>query len=281
MGERLLGKPVADEIYCNIDYYIEKFAVHPICNVIYDASTTLNKRCCTALGKHGTEHKIRVQKYFVEASSAEDKYITFANGVRKLEGASILLRPCRDYRLHKWISEFIRPLADIDHLTEPSVGNTCGAKAILALMDYYGIDAKGKTVCVLSSDDIVSRGVINTLLQEKTIIINCNTDTPKGELKRYLSNADIIISCLNKRHVITEGMLKSLLKKDRVFIDAGISMVKGHHICGDLPDYIKDKYFSQYTSADNGISLITTAIILDNVVASCIEEQCVKKGMTE
>lgn len=276
MGEKLLGKPVADEIYTNIDYYIEKFAIHPICNVIYDNTTLANRRCCTALSKHGSEHKIRVEKYFVQTTPSENAYISFANKVRNAEGASILLRPCWDYKLHKWISEFIRPMADIDCLAESSKGINCGAKAIIALMNYYSIDVKGKTVCILSNGNAVSMDIVGVMMQEKANIINCNSDTPKYELKQYLSNADIIISCLNTGRVITEDILRSLSKKHRVFIDAGISMVKGHHLVGDLSDYLKNKYFSQYTSADNGISLITTAVMLDGVVSSYIEESCIK-----
>jgi methylenetetrahydrofolate dehydrogenase (NADP+)/methenyltetrahydrofolate cyclohydrolase len=73
---------------------------------------------------------------------------------------------------------------------------------------------------------------------------------------KHIPDADIIVSAVGSAHLISGDY------KDKILIDAGISVVQGR-VQGDIhPDLIEH---NQVTPVPGGIGPVTTALLLENV----------------
>ena len=80
-------------------------------------------------------------------------------------------------------------------------------------------------------------------------------------LKEYIKEADIIITAVGIRNLITSDMVKD----DCVIIDCAI-VKEDNKLCGDVDfDNVKNKC-SLITPVPNGVGPITTAMVINNLL---------------
>ena len=175
----------------------------------------------------------------------------------------------------------ISPYKDVDGFHPINIGRLstnkpvftpCTPAGIIELLRRYNIVIDGKNCVVIGRSDIVGKPVFNLLLNENGTVTICHTHTKN--IKDITLNADIIISAVGKRHVVTNDMVKP----DVVIVDAGMNRESDGKLYGDC-DY--DDIFdmaSYITPVPGGVGPMTIAMLMKN----CLKAYEIQKaGLNE
>ncbi len=157
---------------------------------------------------------------------------------------------------------------DIDGLTDINIGRLisgrksitpCTVLGIMELLKHYEVDVDGKDVVIVGKGKLVGRPLINVLLNEGATVTVCHSRT--ANLKKHISNADIVISAIGIKNIITSDMIK----EGSVVVDAGCTLEEDK-LCGDV-DYAKvSKKASLITPPKGGVGPMTVAMFLKNII---------------
>jgi len=167
------------------------------------------------------------------------------------------------------VIESIKPDKDVDGFHPENMGRLianleggfipCTPLGIKLLLDYYGIEVKGKDATVVGAGYIVGKPLSVLLLNMNATVTVCHIHT--ADLKKHTLNADILVSATGVPHLIKEDMVK----EGAVVIDVGISKVDGK-IVGDVDfEKVKDKV-SYITPVPGGVGPMTITALLMNTL---------------
>ena len=156
---------------------------------------------------------------------------------------------------------------DVDGFNDKNVANLynnrpylvpCTAKGIITLLEYYKIDMKSKNIVIVGRSNLIGKPLFHLLLNKDATITLCHSKTPN--LSYYTKKADILITGVGKKDLITKGMVK----KDAIIVDAGIERADGK-LYGDVSFAdVKDKV-SYITPVPGGIGPMTIATLATNI----------------
>ena len=183
----------------------------------------------------------------------------------------LLFRPLPKSLSEEPIKNLIMPLKDIDcmsHVNTAAIfeGNNlgyapCTPKAVMELLDFYGVDLTGKKVTVIGRSMVVGKPLAMMLISKNATVILCHTKTLN--LNDECKNADIIIACAGKAKMLNA----EAVCPGQIVIDVGINM-DGDILCGDVDyDSVKD-IVEAITPVPGGAGAVTIAILLKNTVQS-------------
>lgn len=127
--------------------------------------------------------------------------------------------------------------------------------AIAEIFRAYDVEPKGKRAVVIGEGFLVGRPAAVWLRQKLAAVF---TVTDPASIKRYLKDADIIISGAGSPHIIKPEMLKQGV----VLIDAGTSESSGV-IVGDA-DPACAKKCSLFTPVPGGVGPLAVACLFEN-----------------
>ena len=171
----------------------------------------------------------------------------------------------------------IAPGKDVDGFSPVNCGRLmigeesfvpCTPKGIMEVLKYYNIATKGKKAVVIGRSNIVGKPMAMLLMQkgvDATVTV-CNTKTE--DLKRYTTDADIIIVATGRPGTIDS----SYVKDGAAVIDVGINRIpdqskkSGFRLVGDA-DYpsFKDRDVS-ITPVPGGIGVMTVSMLMANTL---------------
>ena len=173
----------------------------------------------------------------------------------------------------------INPDKDVDGFHPVNVGKlmlslptfvSATPYGIVALLDYYHIDTKGKHCVVLGRSNIVGRPIANLLSQKGnpgdcTVTI-CHSHT--ADIKAQTLQADIIIAAIGQPQFLKADMVK----EGAVVIDVGITRVpddttsKGYRIVGDVDYENVAPKCSYITPVPGGVGPMTIVSLMRNTL---------------
>ena len=159
------------------------------------------------------------------------------------------------------ILQSIKPNQDVDGLVDGTSFKPCTALGIVRLLKHSGIDIEGKHVVILGRSNLVGKPLMNLMVEQGATVTSCNSKTV--DIKKYTTDADILVSATGKMHMITPNHIKA----GAILIDVGITRGTDGKLHGDIhPDcYSKSSY---YTTVPGGIGLVTRATLIENVIDS-------------
>ncbi len=167
------------------------------------------------------------------------------------------------------ILEAIDPKKDVDGFHPYNMGRLCldldsfvpcTPLGVMKIFEEYGIDVKGKDVCVVGASNIVGKPMAALLLNEFATVDICHIYTK--DLKEHTKKADIIIVAVGKAGLITEDMVKD----EAIVIDIGINRLENGKLAGDVDyDNVADKC-SHITPVPGGVGPMTIAMLLSNTI---------------
>ena len=135
----------------------------------------------------------------------------------------------------------------------------CTSKAIVELIDYYGIDLEGKKVVIVGRSNIVGKPLIPQILKRNATVTICHSKT--RNLSEETKNADVVIMAIGKANFLK----KEMIKKDAILIDVGINFLNGK-LCGDIDYEDVKEYAKAITPVPGGIGVVTNAVFIDNII---------------
>jgi methylenetetrahydrofolate dehydrogenase (NADP+)/methenyltetrahydrofolate cyclohydrolase len=155
---------------------------------------------------------------------------------------------------------------DVDGLTYLSSGRLlqeaegfipCTPKGVMDLLQYYDISVEGKNCLVIGRSILVGKPMAHLLLDNNGTVVVAHSKTPN--LKELALQADIIVSCVGKKWLVTEDMVK----EGAVVIDVGINREEGK-LYGDVDfDRVSQKA-SYITPVPGGVGQMTVYELCEN-----------------
>lgn len=133
---------------------------------------------------------------------------------------------------------------DVDNFTGISPYKSCTAEAVREILEYYKIPRIGKAVVVGSN---VGWGIAKELKNMGYTVTVCNSKTI--DLTHETRQADILVSAVGKKNLITSDMVK----EGTIVIDVGL----------DVEEEVREKAI--VTPRKDGVGIVTTAVLLKHV----------------
>ncbi|MFW9936746.1 MAG: bifunctional 5,10-methylenetetrahydrofolate dehydrogenase/5,10-methenyltetrahydrofolate cyclohydrolase [Candidatus Thorarchaeota archaeon] len=197
------------------------------------------------------------------------KEITRLNNDESVHGILLQLPlpgKLRDYTPS--LLEKISPIKDVDGFNPINKGKLfdyheefapCTPKGIIALLEFYNVDLKGKNVVIINRSNLVGKPLIFMLLKRNSTVTICHTSTIN--IDEHIKKADILIVAVGKPKFIT----RTRIKKNAIIIDVGQNRVD-EKLIGDVDfDDVYDKS-SKITPVPGGVGPLTVAFLLQNTV---------------
>ena len=173
------------------------------------------------------------------------------------------------------ICNHLRPEKDIDCMTDLSNAGVfmgkqlgfapCTPQACMEILDYYGIDCKGKTAVVIGRSLVVGRPAAMMLMQRNATVTVCHTKTV--DTAAIARQADILVT--------SAGVLNSLtadyVRPGQIVIDVSINWDptkkdgKGG-IAGDADFAAVEPIVEAVTPVPGGVGAVTTSVLIGHVV---------------
>ena len=144
----------------------------------------------------------------------------------------------------------------------------CTPKACMEILDYYGIDCKGKNAVVIGRSLVVGKPAAMMLMKKNATVTICHTRTVNtAEIAR---NADILVSAAG----VLNSLTKDFVRPGQIVIDVSINWdpekinSKGGKgaIAGDAKFDEVEPIVEAITPVPGGVGSVTTSVLIGHVV---------------
>lgn len=237
---------------------------------------TAKEKACAEVGIYSKE--IRLPSTIKEATLL--KTIEELNQDATIDGILVQLPLPKGFDEKKVINT-IAPEKDVDGFTPINVGKMligekcflpCTPHGIIKLIEFSGMDIKGKHAVVIGRSNIVGKPVAVLLSRKETnaTVTLCHTGTP--DIARYTREADIVVVAAGRPNTLTGDMLK----KGAVVIDVGVNRIpdaskpKGFRLVGDADLESCLPICSAITPVPGGVGPMTITMLLWNTLQSAL-----------
>jgi methylenetetrahydrofolate dehydrogenase (NADP+)/methenyltetrahydrofolate cyclohydrolase len=132
----------------------------------------------------------------------------------------------------------------------------------MALLDEYGIDPSGKHCVVIGRSNIVGKPMAMLLLHRGGTVTICHSKT--ADLKEQCRQADILVSAVGKRGLVTADMVKD----GAVVVDVAMNRNEAGKLCGDVDFEAVSQKASFLTPVPGGVGPMTRVMLLENTLTA-------------
>jgi len=212
------------------------------------------------------------EKYALPAETPQDELlglIAQLNDSPKISGILCQL-PLPEHISEEAVINAISPSKDVDAFHPANVGKImvgnfdfvpCTPAGVMALIDEYNIDPKGKDCVVIGRSNIVGKPMSMLLLHRHGTVTMCHSRTKN--LAEVCRRADILVSAVGKAGFVTPDMVKD----GAVVIDVGINRNAEGKVCGDVEPSVMEKA-SYMTPVPGGAGPMTITMLMKNTLAA-------------
>lgn len=171
------------------------------------------------------------------------------------------------------------PKKDVDCMTDLSNAGVfegradlgfapCTPAACMEILDYYGIDCKGKNAVVIGRSLVVGKPAAMMLMGKNATVTVCHTKTVNtAEICR---NADILVSAAG----VLNSLTKDFVRPGQVVIDVSINWDENKpNARGSLGAIAGDAVFAEVepivdaiTPVPGGVGSVTTSVLMKHVI---------------
>jgi methylenetetrahydrofolate dehydrogenase (NADP+)/methenyltetrahydrofolate cyclohydrolase len=130
---------------------------------------------------------------------------------------------------------------------------------VIALLEYFKIEVKGKHVVIVGRSNTVGKPLAVMLLNRDATVTMCHSKTK--DIEKMTKEADILIAALGKPKFIKASMVK----KGAVVIDVGMTKTDAG-LTGDVDFEEVSKIASAISPVPGGVGPMTVASLIRNCV---------------
>ena len=160
----------------------------------------------------------------------------------------------------------------------------CTPRGIMALLDEYEVELKGKRAVVIGRSNIVGKPIAMLLLKRHATVTICHSRTEN--LADVCREADVVIAAVGRPYFVDE----TFVKPGAVVVDVGVNRVddiesagrlfgidspktvkvreKGYVLCGDVNFEAVEGAASLLTPVPGGVGPLTIAMLMQNTFDS-------------
>jgi len=186
----------------------------------------------------------------------------------------LMLRPLPKQLDEKQIENKIDPRKDLDGISPLNLAKVyagdesgyapCTAEAVIEMLDYAGIDIKGKRVTVVGRSLVIGKPVSMLLMKHNATVTVCHTKTV--DMEGTCKNAEILVAAAGSARMIK----KDYVAEGAIVVDVGINVDEEGNLCGDVDfDTITD-IAAIATPVPGGVGSVTTSVLAKHLVKAAM-----------
>lgn len=236
-----------------------------------ESDISYEKSIIKRFGAAGAEVKVNVLPTDVSQAKLESALLCL-NADKSINGI-LTFRPYPRGLSEERIKKLIDPGKDVDGMSpanlagvfsgDPDCFAPCTARAVVEVLDYYGIDIVGKRAVVVGRSMVIGRPVAMLLLSRNATVTICHTKT--RDIEAVCREADILVACAGVAHMIN----RSFVKTGQVIVDVGINVTE-NGITGDVDTKDVETVAAAITPVPGGVGGVTAAVLLEHTVKSAL-----------
>ena len=284
MAKRLLGKEVNEALVASLQKrtaaLLEKGIV-PTLGIIRLGENPSDLSYEKGATKRAEEVGVAVKNYILPETASKEEVLAVIDQVNADDSVHgvLMFRPLPKHLKadQDEICNRLAPKKDVDSMTHMSNAGVfegqdlgyapCTPSACMEILDYYGIDCKGKNAVVIGRSLVVGKPAAMMLMQKNATVTMCHTKTVNtAEICR---GADIIISAAGDLNSLT----KDYVRPGQVVIDVSMnwnpekitSKGKGG-MSGDAIFDEVEPIVEAITPVPGGVGAVTTSVLMKHVV---------------
>lgn len=215
---------------------------------------------------------VEVKNFILAADATQDELLAVIDKVNKdadIHGV-LLFRPLPKHMDDDTVRRALAPEKDIDGITDVSMAGVysgsdigyppCTPKACMEILEFFGIDVKGKNVVVIGRSLVVGKPAAMMLIKKHATVTVCHTRTV--DMSGICSQADIIIASAGKAGVVNADYLKA----GQIVIDVGINVDDDGNLKGDVDFESAEPIVASITPVPGGVGTVTTSVLVKHVI---------------
>ena len=286
MAKLLLGKEVTDSLNAKLQQRaaaLKEKGITPVLGIIRLGENPSDLSYERGACKRADLIGIEVKKFLLpEDASKEEvlKVIDEVNADDSIHGV-LMFRPFPKHLKADTneICNRLDPRKDVDCMTDLSNAGVfegrkdlgfapCTPEACMEILDYYGIECRGKSAAVIGRSMVVGRPAAVMLMGKNATVTVCHTKTPNtAEICR---NADIVVTAAG----VLNSLTKDFVRPGQVVIDVSINWdenkisSKGTRgaIAGDAVFSEVEPIVDAITPVPGGVGSVTTSVLMKHVI---------------
>ncbi len=284
MAKRLLGKEVNEALVAKLQERtaaLQAKGVTPTLGIIRLGENPSDLSYEKGATKRAEEVGVAVKNYILpEDASKEDvlKVIDEVNADASVHGV-LMFRPLPKHLKadQDEICNRLAPCKDVDSMTHMSNAGVfegqdlgyapCTPAACMEILDYYGIDCKGKNAVVIGRSLVVGKPAAMMLMAKNATVTVCHTRTVNTA--EICKGADIIVTAAG----VLNSLTKDFVREGQIVIDVSMNWnpekitTKGKGgMSGDCVFDEVEPIVEAITPVPGGVGAVTTTVLMKHVV---------------
>ncbi len=284
MAKRLLGKEVNEALVANLlerTAALQAKGIVPTLGIIRLGENPSDLSYEKGATKRAEEVGVAVKNFVLpEDASKEDvlAVIDQVNADDSIHGV-LMFRPLPKHLKadQDEICNRLAPKKDVDSMTHMSNAGVfegqdlgyapCTPAACMEILDYYGIDCKGKNAVVIGRSLVVGKPAAMMLMGKNATVTVCHTRTVNTA--EICKGADIIVTAAG----VLNSLTKDFVREGQIVIDVSMnwnpekitSKGKGG-MSGDCVFDEVEPIVEAITPVPGGVGAVTTTVLMKHVV---------------
>ena len=215
---------------------------------------------------------IEVRQFLLPADCTCEQLLDAVREINADKGihGCLMFRPLPDKAMEAAACALLDPRKDVDGMTAGSLAAVyagkgpgfapCTARAVMVLLDHYGVELTGKRAVVIGRSLVIGKPVAMLLQQKNATVTMCHTKTADlpGECRR----ADVLVVAAGKAGVVGAEHVSP----GQTVIDVGIHMGEDGKLCGDVRTAEVETVVAAVTPVPGGVGSVTTAVLASHVI---------------
>ena len=284
MAKRLLGKEVNEALVAALQTRtaaLQAKGVTPTLGIIRLGENPSDLSYEKGATKRAEEVGVAVKNYILPETATKEevlKVIDQVNADDSVHGV-LMFRPLPKHLKadQDEICNRLAPKKDVDSMTHMSNAGVfegqdlgyapCTPAACMEILDYYGIDCKGKNAVVIGRSLVVGKPAAMMLMGKNATVTVCHTKTVNTA--EICKGADIIVTAAG----VLNSLTKDFVREGQIVIDVSMnwnpekitSKGKGG-MSGDCVFDEVEPIVEAITPVPGGVGAVTTTVLMKHVV---------------
>ena len=286
MAKLLLGKEVTDALNAKLQERtaaLREKGVTPTLGIIRVGADPSDLSYEKGATKRAELVGVEVKKYELPADASKEDVLSVIDEVNAdpaIHGV-LMFRPLPKHLKadQNEICNRLDPSKDVDCMTDLSNAGVfegrkdlgfapCTPEACMEILDYYGIDCKGKNAVVIGRSLVVGKPAAMMLMGKNATVTVCHTKTV--DTAAIARNADILVTAAG----VLNSLTADFVRPGQVVIDVSINWdpekvnSKGGKgaIAGDAVFAEVEPIVDAITPVPGGVGSVTTSVLMKHVV---------------
>ncbi|MEA4965458.1 MAG: bifunctional 5,10-methylenetetrahydrofolate dehydrogenase/5,10-methenyltetrahydrofolate cyclohydrolase [Oscillospiraceae bacterium] len=282
MAKQLLGKEVTESLNAKLQTKVEELkgkGVSPRLAIVRCGENPSDLSYENGATKRAELIGVEVQKFVLPEDVTKELLIAQIEAINRDDAIHgvLMFRPLPKHLKadQDEICNRLDPRKDVDGMTDSSNAGVfmgkklgfapCTPQACMEILDFYGIDCKGKNAVVIGRSLVVGKPVAMMLMAKNATVTVCHTRTV--HTAEIAQGADILVSAAG----VLRSLTKDFVRPGQVVIDVSINWDptrkdgKGG-IAGDAIFEEVEPIAAAITPVPGGVGSVTTSVLIGHVV---------------